>query len=46
MAPRIEAIYARVEGLLGEEFCERLYATLDDVLAKLEPPAEIPASAE
>ncbi len=39
MAPQIEAVYAHVEGLLGEEFCERLYATLDEVLAKLEPPA-------
>ena len=38
MAPQIEAVYARVEELLGEEFCERLYATLDDVLAKLGPP--------
>jgi len=46
MAPRIEAVYARVEGLLGAEFCERLYATLDDVLAKLEPPAERPAGAQ
>jgi homoprotocatechuate degradation regulator HpaR len=38
MAPQIEAVYARVERLLGAEFCERLYATLDDVLAKLAPP--------
>ena len=46
MAPQIEAVYARVEGLLGEEFCERLYATLDDVLAKLgPPPAQDPAGA-
>jgi len=46
MAPRIEAVYAHVEGLLGEEFCERLYATLDDVLVKLEPPAVIAVIAE
>jgi homoprotocatechuate degradation regulator HpaR len=46
MAPRIEAVYARVEAQLGEEFCERLYAALDGVLAKLGPPAEIPGSAE
>jgi homoprotocatechuate degradation regulator HpaR len=38
MAPQIEAVYAQVEELLGAEFCERLYATLDDVLTKLEPP--------
>jgi homoprotocatechuate degradation regulator HpaR len=36
MAPQIEAVYARVESLLGAEVCERLYATLDDVLAELE----------
>lgn len=47
MAPQIEAVYARVEGLLGEEFCERLYATLDDVLAKLgPPPVQGPAGAK
>ena len=45
MAPQIEAVYARVEALLGEEFCERLYATLDDVLAKLAPPRQ-PAGAK
>jgi len=44
MAPRIEAVYARVEGLLGEAVCERLYATLDEVLAKLEPPGERPGT--
>jgi len=38
MAPQIEAVYARVEELLGEAFCERLYATLDDVLARLSKP--------
>jgi homoprotocatechuate degradation regulator HpaR len=38
MAPQIEAVYARVEDLLGEKFCELLYATLDDVLTRLEPP--------
>jgi homoprotocatechuate degradation regulator HpaR len=36
MAPQIEAVYARVEGLLGAEVCERLYETLDDVLSELE----------
>jgi len=35
MAPQIEAVYARVEELLGADFCERLYATLDDVVARL-----------
>jgi homoprotocatechuate degradation regulator HpaR len=46
MAPEIEAVYARVEELLGEEFCRGLYATLDEMLAKLGPPAEIPGSAD
>jgi homoprotocatechuate degradation regulator HpaR len=45
MAPQIEAVYAHVEALLGEEFSQRLYATLDDVLAKLGPPAQEPAGA-
>ena len=35
MAPQIEAVYAQVEGLLGAAVCERLYETLDDVLAEL-----------
>jgi homoprotocatechuate degradation regulator HpaR len=39
MAPQIEAVYARVERLLGEEFCEQLYGALDDVIAKLPPPS-------
>jgi homoprotocatechuate degradation regulator HpaR len=38
MAPQIEAVYARVERLLGKEFCEHLYSALDSVIAKLEPP--------
>jgi homoprotocatechuate degradation regulator HpaR len=38
MAPQIEAVYARVEHLLGEEFCERLYGALDEVITKLERP--------
>jgi len=39
MVPQIEAVYARVELLLGREFCEHLYAALDKVIDKLEPPA-------
>jgi homoprotocatechuate degradation regulator HpaR len=35
MAPQIEAVYARVEELLGEKFCEELYAALDQVIDKL-----------
>jgi homoprotocatechuate degradation regulator HpaR len=44
MAPQIEAVYARVEKRLGKEFCERLYATLDELIAKLEPPPQKPAA--
>jgi homoprotocatechuate degradation regulator HpaR len=43
LAPQIEAVYARVERLLGEEFCGRLYDALDDVIAKLKPPAPRPS---
>jgi homoprotocatechuate degradation regulator HpaR len=39
MAPQIEAVYARVEQLLGKEFCQHLYGALDNVVEKLEPPA-------
>ena len=39
MAPQIEAVYARVEQLLGKEFCQYLYGALDNVIDKLEPPA-------
>ncbi len=35
MAPQIEAVYARVERLLGEEFSRRLYQALDVVIEKL-----------
>jgi homoprotocatechuate degradation regulator HpaR len=38
MAPQIEAVYARVEELLGEKFCERLYQALDEVIDKLGRP--------
>ncbi len=37
MAPQIETVYARVEQLLGKEFCEHLYRALDSVIDKLEP---------
>ena len=39
MAPQIEAVYGRVEQLLGKEFCERLHQALDSVIDKLQPPA-------
>jgi homoprotocatechuate degradation regulator HpaR len=39
IAPQIEAVYARVEELLGREFCEHLYSALDDLIDKLEPAA-------
>jgi homoprotocatechuate degradation regulator HpaR len=39
MAPQIEAVYARVEQLLGKEFCEHLYGALDDLIDKLQRPA-------
>ncbi len=38
MAPRVEAIYARVEQLLGAESCQHLYRALDEVIAKLSVP--------
>jgi hypothetical protein len=41
MAPQIEAVYARVERLLGQEFCNRFYGALDDLIAKLETPAAL-----
>jgi homoprotocatechuate degradation regulator HpaR len=37
MAPQIEATYAAIEAELGAEFIGRLYATLDDLLARLGP---------
>jgi homoprotocatechuate degradation regulator HpaR len=39
MAPQIKAVYARVERLLGQEFCNHLYGALDDLIAKLGTPA-------
>ena len=37
MAPHIEAAYAAMEAELGTEFIGRLYAALDDLLARLGP---------
>lgn len=37
LAPRIEAVYAHIEDLLGAEFADRFYRTLDEVIAKLKP---------
>ncbi len=39
MAPLIEAVYARIEALLGKEFAEDFYRVLDDLIVKLRPPA-------
>ena len=39
MAPQIEAVYARVERLLGQEFCGHFYGALDDLIAKLKASA-------
>jgi homoprotocatechuate degradation regulator HpaR len=39
IAPQIETEYARVEELLGKEFCEHLYRALDALIDKLQPPA-------
>jgi homoprotocatechuate degradation regulator HpaR len=38
MAPLIEAVYARIEGLLGKEFTADFYRVLDDLIVKLRPP--------
>ena len=37
MAPLIEAVYARIEALLGKEFTEDFYRVLDDLIVKLRP---------
>ena len=37
MAPLIEAVYARLEVLLGKEFAEDFYRVLDDLIVKLRP---------
>ena len=39
MAPQIEAIYARLERLLGEKFCRQMYGALDEMIVKLEAAA-------
>lgn len=39
MAPQIEAIYARLERLLGETFCRQMYGALDEMIVKLEAAA-------
>jgi homoprotocatechuate degradation regulator HpaR len=37
MAPLIEAVYARIEDLLGKEFAEDFYRVLDELIEKLGP---------
>jgi len=45
MAPLIEAVYARIEGLLGREFTEEFYRVLDELIEKLRPqPSSTPQS--
>ena len=39
MAPRIEAVYAQIEEMMGREFSEVFYRALDDLIVKLKPPA-------
>jgi homoprotocatechuate degradation regulator HpaR len=42
MAPRIEAVYAHIEELMGKEFSEVFYCALDDLIRKLQqPPAQL-----
>jgi homoprotocatechuate degradation regulator HpaR len=45
MAPLIEAVYARIEDLLGKEFAEDFYRVLDVLIVKLRPqPTSTPQS--
>jgi homoprotocatechuate degradation regulator HpaR len=37
MAPRIEAVYAHIEELMGAEFSKVFYQVLDDLIVKLQP---------
>jgi homoprotocatechuate degradation regulator HpaR len=37
MAPLIEAVYVRIEDLLGREFAEDFYRVLDELIEKLRP---------
>ena len=39
MAPLIEAVYARIEDMLGKEFADDFYRVLDDLIVKLRPPS-------
>jgi hypothetical protein len=36
MAPRIEATYRKLEAKIGPDAAERLYATLDELIAVLD----------
>lgn len=36
LAPRIERTYAELEAQIGEEFAQKLYKTLDQLMAKLD----------
>jgi homoprotocatechuate degradation regulator HpaR len=45
MAPRIEAVYAHIEELMGREFSDMFYRALDDLISKLQPPEQSPAAA-
>jgi hypothetical protein len=35
MAPRVEAVYAAMEASVGAEFIQGVYATLDQLVARL-----------
>jgi homoprotocatechuate degradation regulator HpaR len=36
MAPRVEAVYARIEAHIGADFVQRFYATLDELIGLLQ----------
>jgi homoprotocatechuate degradation regulator HpaR len=39
MAPLIEAVYGRIDELLGKEFVHDFYRVLDELIEKLRPPS-------
>ncbi len=45
MAPQVEAAYAELEGLLGAQLLQRLYAVLDELVETLEPEGDDGAGA-
>jgi homoprotocatechuate degradation regulator HpaR len=43
LAPQIEATYRHIESLIGADFSERFYQTLDELIAALERHAPLPS---